>query len=296
MGGVAIEGVDYAFLPQHPSIPGLAEAGKQFACRYLGPGTSDKHLTPDEANELEANGIAIVANAEGSANGLLGGWKTGFAWAARAADQAHDCGMPDDRPIYLSIDFDVTSSQWEWYVRDALRGAADALGGVHRVGVYGSVRAVEWARRDGVAAWFWQTYAWSAGRWASGNHIEQYRNGVDLAGGKVDLDRALSIDYGQWRGKPMGIENDVHAWVQAWRIAALTTGAEHVQGGPLGPGTEGGGVLGEPMWVVSALKRIEAKLDSLTVGGVDVGELAEALRPVTDDVMRHVLLDGVRPR
>jgi hypothetical protein len=49
-----------------------------------------------------------------------------------------------------------------------------------------------------VAAWFWQTYAWSAGVWAPGNHIEQYQNGVALAGATLDLDRALTADYGQW--------------------------------------------------------------------------------------------------
>lgn len=197
MGVDVIEGVDYAF-PPHPSIPGLAEAGKRFACRYVGAGTSDKHLTPAETQDLTAFGLSIVTNVEGAANGLLGGWDTGHDWALRADAHARSCGMPVDRPIYLSVDFDCTSSQWQWYVRDALRGAAAALGGAHRVGVYGSVRVMEWARRDGVAQWFWQTYAWSDRRWAAGNHIEQYLNGVFLAGADVDLNRALVTDYGQW--------------------------------------------------------------------------------------------------
>lgn len=201
MGGPTIEGVDYAFLPQHPNIPGLAAAGKTFACRYVGAGTADKHLTPVEADELDAYGISIVANVEGAANGLLGGYDTGRNWAQRADAHARDCGMPADRPIYLSVDFDVTDIQWQNQVSHAFRGAADQLGSVGRVGIYGSIRAMQWARRDNVATWFWQTYAWSNNRWAAGNHIEQYSNGVDLAGGRVDLDRALRIDYGQWRGK-----------------------------------------------------------------------------------------------
>lgn len=218
-----IEGVDYAFLPEHPSIPGLASAGIQFACRYLGPGTSDKHLTPSEADELAAHGIAIVANAEGAATGLLGGYKTGFDWAAQAADQAHDCGMPPGRPIYLSADWDVISGQWP-YVRQALQGAAEALGGPHRVGIYGSAKVMEWARNDGVAQWFWQTYAWSGGRWAAGNNIEQYRNGVSLAGGTVDLNRALTIDYGQWRGTAM-TDEDLQELLNHARTASMVNWA-----------------------------------------------------------------------
>lgn len=203
---MTIPGVDYAF-PPHPSIPGLAAAGMKFASRYggwvqagqnKGPGTSDKWLTPDEAKALSAAGLSIVANAEGSAGGLTGGYSTGFSWAKYADLGFKACGMPSDRPIYLSVDFDVTTSTWP-AVRDALRGAADALGGVHRVGVYGGRHAVEWARRDGVAAWFWQTYAWSGGVWVPGNHVEQYHNGVQVAGADVDLNRALKSDFGQWQ-------------------------------------------------------------------------------------------------
>jgi hypothetical protein len=190
-----VEGVDYAF-PPRPSIAGLAAAGKKFACRYGGPGSLSKQLSPTEAAELSAAGIAIVANAEGSTDGMLGGYSTGVSWAVSAERHFAACGMPPGRPIYLSADFDVTSAQWP-AVRDALRGAASVLGAA-RVGVYGGRRAIEWARRDGVAAWYWQAFAWSGGVWVPGNHIEQYRNGVTLAGASLDLDRAPKSDYGQW--------------------------------------------------------------------------------------------------
>jgi hypothetical protein len=57
---------------------------------------------------------------------------------------------------------------------------------------------MQWAKRDRVARWFWQTLAWSGGRWAGHNHLEQYRTGVSLAGGTVDLCRSKTADYGQW--------------------------------------------------------------------------------------------------
>ena len=192
--GQQIEGVDYT---GGADIGALVSAGKVFACRYGGPGGDWKHLTPAEAQALSAAGIAVVANAEGSESGLLGGWSSGYSWAASAEEHFRRCGMPPGRPIYFSVDFDVQSGQWA-AVASALSGAAQVLGGVHRVGVYGGRRAMEWARRDGVASWFWQTYAWSSGVWVPGNHLEQYRNSVILAGINLDLDRALATDFGQW--------------------------------------------------------------------------------------------------
>lgn len=193
--GQQVEGVDYAW--SRPNITQLAALGKVFACRYGGPGTSGKHLTASEAQALSAAGISIVANAEGAADGLLGGFNAGVSWARSAETHFRNCGMPADRPIYLSVDFNVSSAQWP-AVANSLRGAASVLGAA-RVGVYGGRRAIEWARRDGVARWYWQTYAWSSGVWVPGNHIEQYLNGVTIAGtGSVDLDRALPADYGQW--------------------------------------------------------------------------------------------------
>lgn len=210
---VAIEGVDYAFAPR-PDIAGLAAAGKRFACRYGGPGSLSKQLDAAEAQALGAAGIAVVANAEGSEGGLLGGWSVGVSWARSAQAHFARCGMPAGRPIYLSVDFDVQSGQWA-AVADALRGAASIIG-ASRVGVYGGRRAIQWARRDGVAQWFWQTYAWSGGVWVPGNHIEQYHNGVRLAGADLDLDRALATDYGQWT-----IGDDDVSWSEN-----LTAGAD----------------------------------------------------------------------
>jgi hypothetical protein len=195
---MAIEGVDYA--GDHPNPAQLYAAGKRFAVRYGGPGGSWKHLTAAEARALIAARLSIVANAEGTASGLLGGRSAGESWARSADAHFRALGMPAARPIYLSVDFDVTSGQWP-ACREALRGAASVIGAA-RVGVYGGRRAIEWARRDSVARWFWQTYAWSGGVWVSGNHLEQYRNGVSLAGGTVDLCRAKVADYGQW-GQPI---------------------------------------------------------------------------------------------
>lgn len=189
-----IEGVDYS--TARPSPSGLYTAGKRFAVRYGGAGSTDKQLQPVEALALTRAGLAIVANVEGTKGGMLGGRTVGETWARNADVHFRRCGMPAGRPIYLSCDIDVTAVQWP-AVAEALRGAASVIG-AGRVGLYGGRRAIEWAIRDRVAAWFWQTYAWSGGVWVPGIHVRQYRNGVPVAGGDCDLNLAMTVDYGQW--------------------------------------------------------------------------------------------------
>lgn len=275
--GLQVEGVDYAW--SRPDIAQLAAAGKRFACRYGGAGSSGKQLDPAEAQALGAAGIAVVANVEGAADGLLGGWSAGVSWARGAEAHFASCGMPRGRPIYLSVDFDVQSGQWA-AVAAALRGAASVLGGVHRVGVYGGRRAIEWARRDGVAQWFWQTYAWSSGVWVPGNHIEQYRNGVALAGATLDLDRALKSDFGQWTIGD-GMDTAV-TWNTGWMAQRVLLEDADTIVIPANSALGASGYQG-PNHLKRHLTAIEAKLAALTLpppAEIDYVTLAAALRPI----------------
>jgi hypothetical protein len=188
------EGVDYSF--QVPSAAGLAAAGKHFAGRYVGPGFG-KHLTVPERDALFAAGLDIFLNVEQWEGSAAGGYGVGQYHASLARDHAAQLGAPDHTALYFAIDFDVSSKGWP-AVREYLRGAASVVG-IERVGVYGGINAVTWAARDGVASWFFQTYAWSDWQWFGGNHVEQYRNHVELAGGNVDLCRAPVGNFGQWR-------------------------------------------------------------------------------------------------
>lgn len=190
-----MEGVDYA--ASHPTATQLKAAGKGFACRYGGPGGDWKHATLAEVKALTAAGVAVVASAEGAADGLMGGWSAGHAWATMADAAFRLLGMPASRPIYLSIDFNADARHWPM-LDDALRGAASVLG-ANRVGAYGSFDTIEHFKHNGLAKWFWQTYAWSDGRWHDQTHIRQYRNHVTLGSGTVDLDRSMVPDFGQWR-------------------------------------------------------------------------------------------------
>jgi hypothetical protein len=192
---MVIEGADFAF-PPRPSASALVSAGKHFVVRYGGPGTEDKWLHADEAAAYAAAGIVMVANAEGGASGLRGGFSAGASWARSADNWFRSIGMPAGRPIYLSVDFDTTSGDWD-ELDAAMDGAASEIGRA-RVGVYGEYDILVHLAGNGKAKWFWQTYAWSSGKWFSGNHLEQYKNRVLLGGVYVDLCRARQSDYGQW--------------------------------------------------------------------------------------------------
>lgn len=197
---MSIEGVDYAF--SQPSAAALVAAGKHFACRYGGPGSSGKQLTAGELAALTAAGIAVVANAEGTADGLRGGYDTGRSWAASADSFFRRLGMPADRPIYLSADWDAHTAGDLAAIDAAMDGAASVIGRA-RVGVYGGYDVIKHLAGNGKAKWFWQTYAWSESYWHPAAHIQQYRNGVTIGGADCDLNRAMVADYGQWAGGDM---------------------------------------------------------------------------------------------
>lgn len=189
------EGVDYSTSRPRPFQ--LAAAGKRFAVRYVGAGTADKHLSPSEAKLLTAAGIDIVCVCEGAEDDIFQGRTVGRNHARSADAQAKACGMPPTRPIYFAFDRDPTASRLNASIPYFL-GVADILG-MARVGIYGGFWAIDWAKFQRHATWYWQTYAWSYGKKHSANHLYQYRNGVPFDGGRVDLNQSMKPDFGQWR-------------------------------------------------------------------------------------------------
>lgn len=243
---VVSQGVDFDF-PPRPTAADLVAAGKRFAGRYVGPGTADKHLTAPECDDLLSHGIDIFLLAEGVADGATGGRLTGRSHALQASSDAAKLGAPADIPIYFAVDYDVTAQTWP-AARDYLAGAGEILGPA-RVGVYGERDVMAWAQRDGVASWFFQTYAWSRGLWFAGNHIEQYLNGQIIGAGHVDLCRAMRENFGQWRSAvapPKGDEMGLLVYSGKTAAVYYGTGATapsgrvalwHVKGEPpFGPG------------------------------------------------------------
>jgi hypothetical protein len=187
------EGVDYAW--SRPDPAGLYAAGKRFASRYVSYDTTGKNLSLGEAEQLAAAGLSVVCNWEWRTGDARNGYDAGRQYAQEALRQATACGMPPGRPIYFSVDFDPAG---QYASIDAyFRGIASVLP-LDQIGAYGGYNTIDHLLGAGLIRWAWQTYAWSGGRWHPDAHVQQYRNGVVVAGGDVDLDRAMVAYFGQW--------------------------------------------------------------------------------------------------
>jgi hypothetical protein len=189
-----MEGVDYSY--SRPTAAQLKAAGKQFALRYVSSPGHAKNLTRSEADALTTAGIAIGIVYELTASRALDGRATGRTDAASAREQVAALGGPaDGGVIYFAVDFDAQPHQMDEVMAYGT-GWADVLG-KGRCGPYGSYRVCK-AFLDAGFAYAWQTYAWSAGQWDPRAQLRQYRNGVALGSGTVDLCRSTADDFGQW--------------------------------------------------------------------------------------------------
>lgn len=198
---MAIQGVDYSSSRPDPAC--LYQEGKRFVVRYTNLGAARaKTLVFTEAKKLTDAGLRIVTVFEETAGHMLDGAAAGTAAARASWAQGKAAGMHPDAPHYFALDVDPTNlTSIQWSRCAAYLDAAAAVLGRHRVGLYGNDEAIDRLRDH--ASFYWQTYAWSrdendAVRWADGLHLRQYKNGVTLCGGSVDLDDALTPYYGQW--------------------------------------------------------------------------------------------------
>ncbi|WP_330250418.1 DUF1906 domain-containing protein [Nocardia sp. NBC_00565] len=190
-------GLDYA--AGRPGGAAIRAAGFDFVVRYLsegGPTLPGKLLTPAEADDLRANGISIVSNWETTATRMLDGYGAGIVDARAGLAQVLRCGGRPDRPIYFSADFDSTP-QDQLAINAYLDGAATVLGAAN-VGIYGGFWSISRALDAGVAAWSWQTDAWSATFVETRRNIHQTLRQVVVNGVLCDVNEAETTDFGQW--------------------------------------------------------------------------------------------------
>src|SRR6185369_2986295 len=96
---------DYGWGRPSPSV--LRAKGISFVCRYVSWDDTGKNLTRAEAQTLTSAGIDIVLNWSYDMGEALSGYGKGVENATEAQRQALAAGMPPDRPIYFSIDFDA---------------------------------------------------------------------------------------------------------------------------------------------------------------------------------------------
>lgn len=215
-------GVDQAWDRLSPAQ--LLAVGKTFVIGYVGQDTTGKNITRAEVDAYRAAGIAVLLVYEYSATAVHGGVSAGAADADLAVRQAQALGYPPGCAIAFAVDEDTTPNPAIVYdYAHAFTARVRAAG--YRSMVYGGLATVGYCLVHGLVDLAWQTYAWSGGVWDPRAAIRQVRNGVTIAGMNVDLDIAMTADYGAWApgtgADDMTSEEHNLLWAAAWLAQGL---------------------------------------------------------------------------
>lgn len=191
------QGIDCSTKITKTVAEGLVRAGQTFAARYLVPEGYSKHLSTDEAKIISDAGLDILSCYETTAGMAMAGASGGAKDAQAALKCAERVGQPKGSAIYFAVDFDVTKPEQYDIIEAYLRAAGDVLGSNYGVGVYAEYSVIEAMQNRKACKYFWQTYAWSAGKRSVHASVYQYKNGQRLAGITVDFNNSFG-DEGFW--------------------------------------------------------------------------------------------------
>lgn len=184
-------GIDFAW--GGPSCSTIRTLGYHFAASYWSHDVS-KNWTSGAVGEYHAHGCGTVGTWESTATRTTEGFSAGQDDAHEAIHQAAAVGNTRDA-VLAAIDCDCSITQIRSYFQgwhSVLGARGDAYGGYYQLTALCTAGLVGHQN--------WQTYAWSAGHWASAScaPLEQWSNDHSVAGKDVDLDRAILPNYGQW--------------------------------------------------------------------------------------------------
>jgi hypothetical protein len=193
-----LKGIDFSY-GSGLTTTQMKNAGVQFVCRYLSGGNS-KDISKAELTNYMAAGIPVVFV-----------WETSGVDMTSEANGINDAKAAQAELVKLgastAVVFFAADEQAEPDLVGYLVGAATVIGHA-RVGIYGGLGSIEQAFNNHVAAYGWQTYAWSGGVWDNRALLRQTLNGVKVGPATVDLDQAaywssatvLTVhdDFGQW--------------------------------------------------------------------------------------------------
>jgi glycoside hydrolase-like protein len=204
----------------------IRAAGHSGVINYVStsrPGSSfgAKPITLPYARQLTAAGLVIVSNYQygkpgGTAPSDFTRGQAGGVADARTAWQLHTAaGGGQSAPVFFSVDDDIDREAWNNLALPWFRGINSVIG-VQRTGIYGGVRACQWAAADGVIGrsrspgyvWAWQTRSWSQGQIFPAAVLYQRivstasNPGPVVGGLEVDVNDVRAQDCGQWNMHP----------------------------------------------------------------------------------------------
>lgn len=172
----------------------LKALGATFCSRYLSDFPS-KNLTLAEAERLSAANIDVVSNWENDTTDWQGGYSAGVRNARVAWAQHKQCGGPDGRPIYFSVDMDVNPGNGTLHAY--FKGLGDGMT-PGQIGVYASTGVCNALKSAGLAHWTWRTMStgWNGGVGdPSMFNVEQ----TGYLSQRYDRNASITDDFGQWR-------------------------------------------------------------------------------------------------
>lgn len=192
-----MKGLDFTTPIDLAKAKQIKAAGYDFICRYVVPEKyAWKRLTTDEAKAASEAGLYILSVYESSEWFMKGGAAQAKIDAKVIRKELHAIGQPHGSAIYFAADFDVTTSYdldcIERYLRQMTAELPD-----YQIGIYGEYEVIEVMGDRKACKHFWQTYAWSHGKWSKYANVHQYQNGKSLLGLMVDLDESFG-DEGFW--------------------------------------------------------------------------------------------------
>jgi hypothetical protein len=198
--------------------------GFGFVARYLSFDGAHPALTAEEANRFRAARMPLVAIWETGqeravqTGSIRGQYQVGAADAQLAKAKSAEIGM-GGKPIYFTVDFNVTPQYWTAKTKDKATGKVierrqlilayfngiNSVLGAHRTGAYGTYTTIKGLFDEKKIAFGWQqTFA------SRGDHVDpraqlrQYNIYADQTdwgvsgAGALDYDRAVKHDFGQF--------------------------------------------------------------------------------------------------
>lgn len=191
-------GVDYSVRWSSTLLRNIKGGGYAFIVRYTGTPGRSKSLLKAEVVAAQALGLGVVSVFEDKAATATQGYSAGVRDAARAFGDLLALGAPPHTPCYFAVDTDVSGSAVVPYFQGLAKNYP-----VENIGIYAGLRVIRWIADRGLAAWFWQTRAWSKEGgvfvWDSRDHLRQFPlSSPFYVLGSCDLDWAMKTNYGQW--------------------------------------------------------------------------------------------------
>jgi len=146
--------LDWSFVNLTPAQ--VKQAGAIGAIRYVGDFTSSKVIDKPEYDALLAAGLEVALVCEFSALDWQKGYNTGKVFGVAARSHARQLGFPDERPIYVAVDSDVSQAELPTAL-EHVRGFRDGNGTGLPQGVYGTCFLIGEALIRGYISVGWQS-------------------------------------------------------------------------------------------------------------------------------------------